>query len=206
MTLKGILKLAIFTALVFSAQFLWPWRAIHHAPGVLVEGVPLQKDAAPKVLPDVDGWKLTAVAEYELKGRALGTKRYHGGDNSGLVPVDVAVGWGRMSDESVLSRFSISMGNRFFFYEWDDEPAIPLEEIKNSAANNHIIAANSDVSSVVRWLRPGQLIVFKGYLVNAKGPGGRTWNSSIRRDDDGNGACELFYVESARAVNTPGEL
>ncbi len=206
MTLKGFAKLVIFTALVFSVQFLWPWRAIHHEPGVLVATVPLQKEITPKALAEVAGWSLTAVAEYELKGRVLGTKRYHGGDNAGLVPVDVAVGWGRMSDESVLSQFSISMGNRFFFYEWEEEPAIPLEEIKNSASNNHIIAANPQVTSVVRWLRPGQVILFKGYLVNAKGPGGRTWNSSTRREDDGNGACELFYVESARAVNSPGEL
>ena len=41
-----------------------------------------------------------------------------------------------------------------------------------------------------------------GYLVNATGPGGEAWNSSLRRDDTGNGACEVFYVTDASAVES----
>ncbi len=198
MSLKGIIKFLLTAAVGFGVYSAWPWRVVHHAPGVLVSSQPLQKAIAPKALPEVGGWKLTAVAEYTLRGRVLGTKRYFIGENTSLVPVDVSLGWGRMSDESVLSKFDLSMGNRFFYYEWRNQPAIPPEEIKVSAANNHIIAANADVRSAVRWLKAGQIVSFKGYLVNAVSATGGTWNSSLQRDDDGNGACELFYVESAK--------
>lgn len=195
-----------FAAAALLAAIVWlglSGRPIKHSPGVLVAGAPLQIDIPPKPLPGVGGWSLTAIAGYHLRGRVLGTKRYRSGVTAELAPVDVAVGWGRMSDQAVLDRFGLSMTNRFFFYEWSDEPAIPVSEIQISAANNHIIAANEDVSRVVRSLRPGHIVTMNGYLVNANGPGGATWNSSLRRDDTGNGACELFYVESAGASEFP---
>lgn len=195
-------KLTILALLSAIAWLFLSGRPIKHPPGVLVAAAPLQKDIPAKPLPAVEGWSLTAHAEYRLRGRVLGTKRYRSGANAGLVPTDVAVGWGRMSDEAVIGQFSISMSNRFFFYEWAGAPAIPVHEIETSAANNHVIAANDDVRRVIGSLRPGHIVTMDGYLVNATGPGGATWNSSRRRDDTGNGACELFYVQTASAAES----
>ena len=107
-----------------------------------------------------------------------------------------------MSDQAVLDQFKLSMSNRFFFYQWNEAPAIPPEEIMRSAANNHVIAANDAVRKTIRSLVPGHIVTMSGYLVNATGPGGETWNSSLRRDDTGNGACEVFYVTAASAVES----
>jgi hypothetical protein len=208
--LEGIMALFIrllpklvFLLLLSGAVWLFmSGRPITHPPGVLVQNPPAQKDIPAKGLGTVAGWHLTAVAEYHLRGRVLGSKRYYSDPASDLVPIDVAIGWNRMSDQAVLDQFSITMGNRFFFYEWSHQPAIPPDEIKVSAANNHVIAANSEVRRVIRGLRAGQILKMDGYLVNALGPEGRTWNSSLTREDTGNGACELFYVESASAVNS----
>ena len=201
--LVRLLPKFVFFLLLFGALWLFmSGRPIKHPPGVLVPNEPAQKNIPAKSLGVVAGWHLTAIAEYHLRARVLGTKRYYNDPNSDLVPFDVAVGWNRMSDQAVLDQFSITMGNRFFFYEWSYQPAIPPDEIKISAANNHVISANDEVRGVIRGLRAGQLLKMDGYLVNAIGPEGRTWNSSQRRDDTGNGACELFYVESAKAVNS----
>ena len=194
---------AKLTALALLAGIVWllmSGRPIKHPAGVLVPNAPRQKDIPLKPLPSVAGWSLCAVAEYHLRGRVLGTKRYRSGVQSEIVPVDVAVGWGRMSDQSVLDQFALSMTNRFFFYEWSSAPAIPPEEIKVSAGNNHIIAATDDVRRAISGLRLGHIVTMDGYLVNATGPAGFTWNSSLRRDDTGNGACELFYVEKVKAA------
>jgi hypothetical protein len=48
----------------------------------------------------------------------------------------------------------------------------------------------------VKRLRRGEFVAMRGYLVNVTGPNGFSWNTSLRRDDTGNGACELFYVEA----------
>ena len=110
-------------SLLAGAVWLFmPRRPITHPPGVLVSEVPAQKDITWKSLGNVAGWNLTAVAEYHLRGRVLGTKRYYGDPNSDLVPIDVAVGWNRMTDQAVLDQFEISMGNRFFFYSGAASP------------------------------------------------------------------------------------
>lgn len=177
-------------------------RPLRDAPGIFVHGEPAQKIIPAKMLGEIDGWQITALAEYSVRGRVLGTKRYRSGPQSGLVPVDVAIGWGRMSDQAVLDALEISMTNRFYFYEWKDAPPIPADEIKVSSANNHVIAANDSVRKVIGSLRVGQIVTLKGFLVNANGPEGISWKSSLTRTDSGNGACELFYVETAKAVNS----
>jgi len=46
----------------------------------------------------------------------------------------------------------------------------------------------------------------RGYLVNVTGPNGFNWNTSLRRDDTGNGACELFYVQALETKPEPALL
>jgi hypothetical protein len=202
MLIRVVIKLTALLLLAGAGWLFVSSRPLRHPPGVLVAVPPSQTEIPAKSLGQVEGWHLTAVAGYRLRGRVLGTKRYHSGPNSDLVPIDVAVGWNRMSDQAVLDQFDITMGNRFFFYEWEDAPAIPPNEIKCSAANNHVIAANDEVRKSIRGLRAGQIVTMDGYLVNAVGPEGRTWNSSLTREDTGNGACEIIYVEKMKVVNS----
>jgi hypothetical protein len=188
---------------VALAWWLWPAGELRHAPGVRVTAEPVQQAISPRALAEVKDYALTAVASYTLQARVLHTKRYwSSGDD--LVPYDVAVGWGPMSDQAVLDRLSISQGNRFFFYEWQNQPPIPRNEIEQHAANVHLIAANRKIASAVQGLRRGVFVSMRGYLVNVTGPNGFHWNTSLRRDDTGDGACELFYVESIEAQNEPG--
>jgi hypothetical protein len=198
---RHFFPIAFFALLVWGGAGIWNSRPIHHAPGVLVPMEPVQQDELPRSLPEVAGFKLTGVARYALRARVLGTKRYWSGRGTQLVPVDVALGWGPMSDEAVLGAMRLSQSNRFFFYEWDNTPPIPANEIMTHASNNHVIAANAEVARAVKALRPGQITQMQGWLVEAAGPNGFRWGTSRRRDDTGDGACELFYVESIAAVD-----
>lgn len=203
MSVRAAVKIAIVLGLTTAAVWQWnPWHKIKHSPGVLVRGEPVQRNVKPSTLPAISGWNLEAVAEYRLTARVLGVRRYPSGFGSDLVPIDVALGWGKMSDQAVLDQFDLSMGNRFFFYEWENQPAIPPDEIMRSAANHHIIAANDDVRKTISYLIPGHIVTLRGYLVNARNGEGRVWNTSLRRDDTGSGACEIFLVQAASAVES----
>lgn len=183
--------------LIVSVAAWWWWssRPIRYAPGVLVAESPVQEEQSARWLGEVDEFRIIGVARYTLRGRVLGRKRYHSGIQSRLVPVDVATGWGRMSDQAILDQFELTMGNRFFFYEWRGQPPLPQDEIMRSASNNHVIAASDAVAKSIARLRLGELIEMSGWLVDAERADGFRWRSSRRRDDTGNGACELFYVE-----------
>jgi len=182
--------------------WLWPDHGLRHPPGILAPATPAQEMIPPKSLGDFKGYHIQAVATYAMHARVLHTKHYWANGND-LVPYDLALGWRRMSDQAVIDRLDISQANRFFFYQWSGEAPIPPGEIVRSAANTHVISANSDVASAVSKLRAGQLVAMKGYLVNVTGPNGFHWNTSLTRDDTGNGACELFYVEEILVSNDP---
>lgn len=197
--LKTAATLSLLGALIW---LVCPDSGLRHPPGVRVDETPVQEDCTPKSLGSFHGYDLTAVAGYALSARVLHTKRYWA-DHDDLVPYDVALGWGRMSDQAVLDALEISQGNRFFFYQWRDQPPIPLGEIIEHAANNHVIAANAGVAAAVRRLRRGQFVQMRGYLVNVSRPDGFHWNTSTTRTDNGNGACEVFYVEAIQVSDEP---
>ncbi len=199
--MKRLLRRLIFpTVLGLAVYGLWPQSALRHPPGILVPSDPEQQLIPAKVLGEVHGFTLSAVAKYALQARVLHTKRYWA-RGSELVPYDVALGWGPMSDQAVLDQLRIAQSNRFFFYEWRNAPPIPEKEIARHAANNHLIAASPAVATAIRKLRAGQMVKLRGYLVNVTKPDGFLWPTSLSRTDTGNGACELFYVEAVQAAD-----
>jgi len=180
----------------FTAPLVYP-------PGVLIASDPEQIDLSDQSFIQHGDFQLNPLARFSVDARLLHAKRYRWDHQSALVPVDLAVGWGRMSDQSVLDQLKISQSMRFYWYEYRLPPPIPKEEIIRHSTNIHIIPANDSIASACESLRAGELIHLEGELVEATGPGIGTWRSSLRRDDSGNGACELLLVEkfSKRGVD-----
>jgi hypothetical protein len=109
-------------AVSFVAALVLAWYVYHrvnapitYPPGVLIAAEPVQVDAAPN-LPafDYGQFQLKPLARFALDGRVLHRKIYRYDRGAALVPVDLAVGWGRMSDQAVLDRLQISQAARFF--------------------------------------------------------------------------------------------
>jgi len=72
---------------------------------------------------------------------------------------------------------------------------IPRKEIETSSANMHIIPANEQVEDELDDILVGEIILLKGYLVKVTTDDGFRWVSSLSRNDTGNGACEVVWVE-----------
>jgi hypothetical protein len=114
-----------------------------------------------------------------------------------VAPLDIAVGWGPMSDSRVLETIDISQSGRFYFWHYDHEPPIPTQDIVSHSANWHLVPANSAVWRKLSGLRIGDVVKLDGMLVNLQSPEVGTMTTSLRRDDSGAGACEIIYVEYA---------
>jgi hypothetical protein len=192
-------------AFLFAAAAV-AWACVHFLgtktwpPGVLVKDDPVQVMLdKPMDLISKGDFILRPLARYTISARVLHTKHYWSGDIAAIAPYDVAVGWGAMSDQSVLDRLGISQSNRFYFYEWQNAPPIPKEEITAHSANMHLIPSSASIRNRIAWLRKGELIRLTGFLVEATNPklaGMPPWRSSLSRTDSGNGACEIMWVES----------
>ena len=113
-----------------------------------------------------------------------------------LAPLDLGLGWGAMSDTAVVHQLEFSQMGRFFYWRPRDWTTFPLspKDTNAHAAQVHAIPADADVERRLRKLRPGHVVTLSGYLVDIRGPHGFAWNTSLRRDDTGDGACEIMWI------------
>ena len=186
-------------ALASVAWDRWEARPIVHLPGVLVSTDPVQTDLGPSP-PRLTkaGYQILPLQSFSLVARVLSKERYRFDEAADIAPVDLALGWGRMSDQAILDAFDISQSGRFYFWHVDRFP-IPRREIETHSANMHMIPANDEVKRKLLSIRAGQIVSLSGYLVEVHGPNGWRWRSSLTREDTGAGACEVVWVETVQA-------
>ena len=167
-----------------------------YPPGILVPEDPSQRPVNESRNWKMGQFEITALAEYQIRARVLHTESYWLDRGAQLSPIDLAVGWGPMSDQSVLDQLEFWQGQRWYRY-WPRKSSFPLspEEMNAHSANMHLIPANRDVKETLKSVRAGNLIDMDGFLVQVDGPDGFNWRSSLSRTDTGAGACELFRVE-----------
>jgi hypothetical protein len=175
----------------------WHWfsnRAVHEPDGVLVADEPQQMLVANGEQIRQGHWTLTVRATYRITARVLGRETYNFDALSDLIPQDVALGWGPMSDSRVLRSLEMSQENRFFNWRTSAKTLIPMPVIINHAANTHVIPSTPFIARQLLRLRPGEVVTLTGELVDAKRDDGRWINTSLVRTDTGAGACEVMWV------------
>ena len=192
------MKKVLYITLILLAVLAWKdWnrREIVHEPGVLVSELPLQRamEGSDPIL--LDGYRLTRRAEFGIRARVLSREDYRWGSESDLSPIDLALGWRAMSDQAVLDRITITQGSRWYFTRYDLPAPISDQAIINNSSNMHMVPANPWVLKKLKDVRRGDVVRLKGFLVDIDSDSGFRWRTSLRRDDTGNGSCELFYVE-----------
>ena len=188
--------LCILLAIVLVCAGYWyVHRPITYPAGVLISSDPEQINLPSDTPAFEQGtFHLKPLAVFSIDARVLHRKVYRYDNQAALVPVDLALGWGPMSDQRVLDQLTISQSGRFYWYEYR-QPPIPKDQIISHSTNVHIIPATSAIASRCKALRAGSLIHLGGDLVEATGPGIGSWRSSLSRTDSGNGACELMWVK-----------
>jgi hypothetical protein len=192
---------AVLLLVLWGTYSGWHKRPLHVPPGVIAPTPPEQVDLDHGAQLQRGDVTLTTRAHVDLTARVLSRADYSWGAAGKLIPEDLALGWGRMSDSAVLADIAITQSDRFYYWRVQHFP-IPRREIETSSANMHMIPADPVVLHQLRHVRPGELVHIQGFLVDASRPDGWHWNTSLTREDTGAGACELVYVESLD-INQP---
>jgi len=190
--MKKLIVYAIFLIVVWLV-FFKKEPTVELGPGVRAANDPVQinSDSIPSFM--FGDYQIIPQAEFDLQGKIL-AKKYYSDSGSDLAFVDLAMGWGNMSDESVLKDITITQSGRWYRWTVDAFP-IPKREIETHSANMHIMAADEDIRDRIEETPAGSIIGFKGYLIRAEKPDGWHWQSSMTRKDTGGGACELVFVK-----------
>jgi hypothetical protein len=181
---------------VFGASRYLATSEVTAPSGRIAPDDPVQTEPSNAQNYAVGDYSLEPLAKFDITARVLSKENYRIGREADLSPLDLALGWGAMSDSSVLDNLSISQGGRFYQYRWELEPPIAPEQIATHSANMHLIPANSGIAEKMQEIRVGHVVHLVGHLVEVRASDGWKWRSSLTREDTGAGACELIWVES----------
>ncbi len=143
----------------------------------------------------VEDATLTPLAGFSIEARVLSRRDYAYGREADYSPTDLALGWGRMREDAVLAGLDIEQRGRWYHYRWGaSSPPIPSREIAMTSANMHLIPADENVAAALARVRKDQRVRIDGWLVELSAADGWRWRSSLTRDDQGGGACEVIYT------------
>lgn len=194
-------KIILILGLIAFGYYYWQndRPVTHEGKGQIAKEQPKQTLSKEKEFKFGDSYTVHPLADFDITARVLSKKRYYMDKESELAPVDLALGWGPMSDDTVLSKLKISQRNRWFYWKCDSYP-IPRNQIEHNAANMHLIPADNNIEKLIKSVNAGNLVHLKGHLVKVTKQGGWNWQSSLARDDTGNGSCEVVFVKEFKIL------
>jgi len=202
--MKGwvILWVALVVAFVGVSKF-HGFGKVTQPPGILCPDEPLQTKTTAHPFWE-NGYKFQPLFDFEVKARVLSVQHYTNDREAQVIPTDLGLGWGRLSDTDAISHFTFTQNVRHLFWETDDEVVyVPLDEVKVSVANMHIIPGTDAIKADLRTVKEGEIVKFNGWLVKVTGDDGFRLVSSTTREDTGGGACEIVYVKEFAHSENP---
>jgi hypothetical protein len=212
--LRKILLVVFFGILVISYFLKDDYRTVNNIQPEILQA-PLQGSAdnnGPiQFSKDGFAYNLTPVAEYQIQGLVVHQMDYRFFsiyNSDSVFPVDLCLTWGdNLANKSYQEKqLSFSQDARFCFYKWRGETSINPDLI----SNNHLIASDPKILSVINKIKAGDQVLISGYLVDVQAdkvgkvsdydPSSFSLKSSLTRTDSGAGACEIIYVNDIKIV------
>ncbi len=162
-------------------------------PVAKIDKEPYQKKIKERIPFKFKEFTITPLAEFKIKARVLSKHRYRYGKEAKLSPMDLALGWGKMSQKEVLKDIKISQHGRWYYWR-TSRFSIPRREIETHSANMHIIPANKEVRKKLLQVKKWDIVYIEGKLVRVDAKNWY-WVSSLTRKDIGGGSCEVVWAD-----------
>ena len=165
-------------------------------PQVTGDGEPPLQTNVPQGISrfDVSHGRLDALAGFSVDARVLSRHEYSGDRPALFSPLDLALGWGPMTDTATIAQLNIRQSGRWYRYSWSGNPPLDPAAIIRNSANMHMIPSDPAIAKALEDVRKDDRVRIDGWLVEAHDRDGWNWRSSLTRDDTGGGACEVVYV------------
>ncbi len=149
-------------------------------------------------------YSVKPIADYELWGLVVTVNNikawyniYHDKDSVNLK--DVCVIWGDNLTSDAYLGVHYKSGEWTCYTRWYGK--LDGRFYGNKLSNNHLLSDSEQVRRIIKEVKIGDQIHLSGALVNYAKKGSRYYrNSSLTRDDTGNGACETFFVQEAKIL------
>lgn len=147
---------------------------------------------------------IVAKAEYTIQARLV-LKTEYNDQNSGIAKCDLALAWGDIAKISNIKDVTYSQSNRWYYFTTHNILKFSVKYVGEHSCNLHAIASTKKIQKEIDSLKQYDIVRLKGYLVNVtwknENDSSYYWNSSLRRDDSGDGACELMYITDIQIIS-----
>ncbi len=180
-----------FKALKYSvliASFLLPMYSQASVEHNIAKGLP----------PLAAGQSISVLKPVKGDFRILGSKIYTDDEQAKFSPIDYAVSWGLFAEPEIARHITVNQYDRFLNWKMDRVP-VEKEKAMQMVSNMHIIPANPQIAKAIKNVKRGDLVRLKGELVEVKDKD-LVWTSSLTPTDTGDGACEVFRVNSIQWI------
>jgi hypothetical protein len=151
-------------------------------------------------------YSVKPLAKYDLYGLVVSHNNIESiadlqHDATSLDTKDLCVVWGDNLRSNEFNKVDIHNASYTCFFRY--EQGVKFHH--NQLSNNHLIAGEQFIRDKIEEIGVGDQVHIKGLLVSYQAPGwGSFWRqSSLTRDDTGNGACEVLYVKSIDIYDAP---
>ena len=108
------LKILALVVLSYATYHYFSHRSIKHPDGMVTAA----DDPDQSTTSDSDfsykQYAIKPLQDFKIVARVLSTEQYTLDTGADLAPVDLALGWGRMSETAVINQLNISQGGRFY--------------------------------------------------------------------------------------------
>jgi len=168
-------------ALIVAGVWFWEvMRPVGQPAGVLAPDPP--RISTPSENAQVlkrDDHDFTPLARFESKARILGIKRYGRTRDERLAPLDLVLGWGRLSDSTQLKIVDVAQAERRALFQSYD-PKLPDADMEAFLMNVHVLTADPEMEKRLKDLRIGNIVRIDGWLVEAVAKDGWRWKGQAR--------------------------
>ncbi|MBJ9986515.1 hypothetical protein IAE19_13855 [Acinetobacter sp. S40] len=148
--------------------------------------------------PEVKGQSISVLKPFKGDFRILGSKQYRDDEQAKFSPIDFAVSYGLFAHPNIASQIKINQYDRYLNWTMQTLPVPPDQALK-LVSNMHIIPANPNIAKQITQVKRGDLVRLKGELVEVK-DNNLVWTSSLSPGGVGDGACEVFRVQSIQWI------
>ncbi len=150
-------------------------------------------------------YSVKPIADYELWGLVVTVNDikkwynlYH--DKNSVNIKDICVIWGdNLTSEAYHQNIHYKSGEWTCYVRWQKQ--LNGHFYHNKLSNNHLLSDNPQIQNIIRKIRIGDQVHLKGALVNYTKKGSKYYRtSSLTRNDTGNHACEVFFVNKLKIL------
>jgi hypothetical protein len=150
---------------------------------------------------DVGAFQVLTLAEYDIHGVMVKKAHTYYDGLSSVSWLDMGIAFGKfLQKPALIDQVNFFENERFLWVKPKKGFEEQFQNYTTEFSNNHLIFSTKKLQAEAERVKEGHKIRLRGYLVALESDHMRA-TSSLVRDDEGSGACEIIFVTDVKTYD-----